>query len=190
MDGLAGYGIDLTIIDGALSRKSSASPAVSDAVILATGAALSSSLPTLVDMTAFCVEMIRLPLCKEDEGAYDETVTISSMDSEIDIGQNVRRVDVSGALTDRLLGRLTAESCIGNLEVTVQDFTRIFASPLSYRKFTRAGGRLAVRQRTRLLALCVNPLAPNGYVMDSDLLCAELEKRTGMPVYDIKRQEK
>ena len=58
MDSISGFGIGLTIIDGALSRKSSASPAVSEAMVLATGAALSCNMPALVDRTAFCVEMI------------------------------------------------------------------------------------------------------------------------------------
>ena len=38
MDSISGFGIGLTIIDGALSRKSSASPAVSEAMVLALGA--------------------------------------------------------------------------------------------------------------------------------------------------------
>ena len=108
MSGIAGFGIDLTIIDGALSRKSSASPAVSDAMVLATGAALSSSLPTLIDLTAFCVTMIRLPLA-ETPGDAAHTVTVSSMASDIGIGNDVERVEVTGALTDRLLSRLTQE---------------------------------------------------------------------------------
>ena len=52
MDSISGFGIGLTIIDGALSRKSSASPAVSEAMVLATGAALSCNMPALVDRTA------------------------------------------------------------------------------------------------------------------------------------------
>ena len=106
MDGLSGFGIDLTIIDGALSRKSSASPAVSDAMVLATGAALSSSLSTLVDLTAFCVGMIRLPLA-ETHPDTARSVTVSSMAPDVEICEDTDRVDVTGALTDRLLARLT-----------------------------------------------------------------------------------
>ena len=40
--GMEKFGIDLTIIDGAISRLSSASPAISKAMVLATGAAFSS----------------------------------------------------------------------------------------------------------------------------------------------------
>ena len=143
MSGIAGFGIDLTIIDGALSRKSSASPAVSDAMVLATGAALSSSLPALIDLTAFCVTMIRLPLA-ETPGDAAHTVTVSSMASDIGIGNDVERVEVTGALTDRLLSRLTQEGGVDRYEVVVEDFTRIFVTPGQYRSFVRAGGRLGV----------------------------------------------
>ena len=188
MDGLSGFGIDLTIIDGALSRKSSASPAVSDAMVLATGAALSSSLSTLVDLTAFCVGMIRLPLA-ETHPDTARSVTVSSMAPDVEICEDTDRVDVTGALTDRLLARLTQDGGLDRYEVVVEDFTRIFVTPGQYRSFVRAGGRLRVRRRTVLLAVCVNPLAPNGYRLDSELLCARLSDKLQIPVYDIKRHE-
>lgn len=187
MDSVTGYDIDLTIIDGALSRKSSASPAVSEAMVLATGAAFSSSLPNLVDLTAFCVEMIQLPLADE-AGPETVTVNVSSMSGDLAFDSRVDRVEVSGALTDRLLKSL-AEAGLGDTEVVVQDFTRIFVTPATYRRFVRVGGRLRVRNRTVLVAVCVNPLAPNGYRMDSDLLCRTLSERIHLPVYDVKRND-
>lgn len=187
MDSVTGYDIDLTIIDGALSRKSSASPAVSEAMVLATGAAFSSSLPNLVDLTAFCVEMIQLPLADET-GPETVTVNVSSMSGDLAFDGRVDRVEVSGALTDRLLKSLT-EAGHSDTEVVVQDFTRIFVTPATYRRFVRGGGRLRVRNRTVLVAVCVNPLAPNGYRMDSDLLCRTLSERIHLPVYDVKRND-
>lgn len=126
MDSISGFGIGLTIIDGALSRKSSASPAVSEAMVLATGAALSCNMPALVDRTAFCVEMIRLPEVESQELPQEHILTVSSMAPEVEIAPEVRRVEVSGALTDRLLTRLLTERRLPEIEVTVADFTRIF----------------------------------------------------------------
>ena len=188
MDSISGFGIGLTIIDGALSRKSSASPAVSEAMVLATGAALSCSMPALVDRTAFCVEMIRLPEVDEQKLPEEQTLTVSSMAQEVELAPEVRRIEVSGALTDRLLARLLTERRLPDIEVAVADFTRIFISPDSWRRFVRAGGRLRVHRRTALLAVCVNPLAPNGYRLDSDLLCRTLSDKIQLPVYDIRRQ--
>lgn len=188
MDSISGFGIGLTIIDGALSRKSSASPAVSEAMVLATGAALSCNMPALVDRTAFCVEMIRLPEVESQEVPQEHILTVSSMAPEVEIAPEVRRVEVSGALTDRLLARLLTERRLPEIEVAVADFTRIFISPENWRRFVRAGGRLLVHRRTVLLAVCANPLAPNGYRLDSDLLCRTLSDRIQLPVYDIRRQ--
>ena len=56
------FNIDLVVIDGALSRMSSASPAVSQSMILATGAAYSANMATLVSKTAHVVDLVNLEL--------------------------------------------------------------------------------------------------------------------------------
>ncbi len=181
-------GVDLTIVDGALSRMSSASPAVTEKLVLATGAALSSNLPTLVAQTAFTVEMIGLEEFDSSlEYDDDEQIELSSMMGMQQITATVRRIVISGALTDMFLKKIitTMGDAVKGLEVTVKDFTRIFISPESYRAFLRAGGMLTVEKRSQLIALCVNPVAPNGYRMDSDRLCKALSEKTGLPVYDI-----
>ncbi|MDR0830369.1 MAG: hypothetical protein LBN95_09730 [Prevotellaceae bacterium] len=57
----AALGADITIVDGATSRLSLASPTVTDAMILATGAALSANIEQLVKKTAFAVSLVSLP---------------------------------------------------------------------------------------------------------------------------------
>ncbi|HPV57604.1 MAG TPA: hypothetical protein PKW61_10790, partial [Tenuifilaceae bacterium] len=55
------YNVDLTIVDGALSRLSLASPAVTEGMVLATGAAYSANIPELVRKTKYVVDLINLP---------------------------------------------------------------------------------------------------------------------------------
>ena len=55
----------LTIVDGALSRLSSASPVISESLVLTTGAAYSVDLATLVRRTKFIVELVRLERADE-----------------------------------------------------------------------------------------------------------------------------
>ena len=63
---------DLTIVDGALSRLSSASPIISESLILTTGAAYSADLETLVRRTKFIVELVRLDVAEENyRSAFD-----------------------------------------------------------------------------------------------------------------------
>lgn len=177
-------GSDLVIVDGALSRLSSASPAVTESMILATGAALSSNIPTLVAKTAFVVQMIGLDLMDPTISRH-ETVTISSMAAEFEPTPECRRVMISGALTDRMLNRIAQEKNLGTFEVVVRDFTKLFITPRTYGAFVKLGGRLRVESRSKLVAVCVNPLSPSGFRLDSDTLCRELSTKISLPVYDI-----
>lgn len=177
-------GVRLNIVDGALSRLSSASPAVSQAMILSTGAAFSANLATLVAQTAFVVDRINLPLYTEKPD--EQCLELSSMGAALPANMKDFTVfSVTGALTDRLLGRIAALPHVEDLEIRVKDFTRIFVTPQAYRNFLARGGRITVAQRSKLIAVTVNPTAPNGFVINSDRLCAELSSAIGLPVYDL-----
>lgn len=180
------FGIDLSIIDGALSRLSSASPAISEALILSTGAAFSANIDTLVEKTAFVAEMVHLPII---ELPKDETkmVTLSSLVKTTGslIGDNIEVIRISGALTDGFLKKIMSEKRFGEVEIVVNDFTRIFASPQTYRAFASRGGKLKVEHSSKLIAITVNPTSPSGMVLNSDKLCAVLSDKIGLPVYDI-----
>ncbi len=186
MRSLKDFGIDLILIDGALSRLSTASPAVSEAMVLSTGAAYSANIRELVNKTAFVVELIRLPLYLGPEPEL-RLSSFSSLDPEA-LKEN-RIIEVEGALTDRLLQLVKNALGDGEIELVVGDFTKVFCSQELYRAFVRRGGRLSVRMKSELLAVCVNPVAPNGIVLDSDTLCRELSQRIGLPVYDIVKNE-
>ena len=67
----------------------------------------------------------------------------------------------------------------------VRDFTKIFVSPQQFRLFIKSGGRLTVLQRSKLIAVTVNPTSPSGYVLDSDTLCGKLSEAIQLPVYDL-----
>ena len=105
MDEMKKYNIDLTIIDGALSRMSLASPTVSESMILATGAAYSANINTLVQKTAFVVQMINLDITSQEN--YDAFNNISSgvwaidsdadLDADTDLMKGRRIVDLKVA---------------------------------------------------------------------------------------------
>ena len=207
MDGLRRkYMIDLTIVDGALSRLSLASPAVSEAMILATGAALSANITTLVTKTAFIVELINIELSSirgknrlielNERGVwsigkdgnvkgllFDSAFTMKSV-GEMKLEECVA-IFVSGALTDRLLDTISGDQEMLKKELIVRDFTRIFVTPQKYRRFLKIGGRIRVLQKSTLIAVTVNPIAPNGVVLDSEKLVNRLSEEIGHPVYDI-----
>ena len=88
-------------------------------------------------------------------------------------------------MTDTLVKKIANSGKVENITLVVRDFTKIFVDMLLYRNFVHRGGRIEVLQKSRLLAVCVNPVAPNGFVLDSDLLCEKLRETTGFAVYDI-----
>lgn len=209
------YYVDLCIIDGALSRLSPASPAISEAMILATGAALSMSINELINKTAFTVELIGIKQSKvkisnllttKPNGVwnyssvtgyfsplYESAFTLESAfnkeDTKVEESDKIENefdtIFISGALTDRLLKKISSGKKELLKEVVVRDFTKIFITPLTYRNFIKKGGKISVLQKSNLIAICVNPVSPNGYSLDSSTLCKELEAKIGLPVYDI-----
>ena len=70
-------------------------------------------------------------------------------------------------------------------EIVVKDFTKLFISQLTYNNFLNSGGVLSVLVKTKLIAICVNPVSPTGYTLNSQMLREELSYKTGLPVYDI-----
>ncbi len=197
-------GIELVIIDGALSRMSLASPAVSQSMILATGAAYSTNMNTLVQQTAFVVDLIKIPLTEEanlnllmpiekgvwyidDEGALHELSHISSLsqDFRFEGMDRCKTLYVAGALVDGFLEKVRKNPKLKTCELVVRDFTKIFVSPQQYRLFLKAGGMIRVLQTSKLIAVTVNPTSPLGVTLDSDTLCKRLSEAIQLPVYDL-----
>ena len=196
--------IDLVIIDGALSRLSSASPAVSQSMILATGAAYSANIPTLVSKTAHVVDLVNLELTSEDKikmllplekGVWfiDKQGKLNSLDSVTSLSkdihfegmENCETLYVAGALVDAFLEKVRKNKNLKQVELVVRDFTKFFVTPQQFRLFLKAGGRMKVLQKSKLIAVTVNPTSPSGYVLDSDTLCGKLSEAIGLPVYDL-----
>ena len=219
MEEMKKYNIDLTIIDGALSRMSLASPTVSESMILATGAAYSANINTLVQKTAFVVQMINLDITSQEN--YDAFNNITSgvwaidsdadLDADTDLMKGRRIVDlkvasslsinintdglkkcktlfISGALTDNFINHIRQNKIFSETEIVVRDFTKIFLTPMTYNSFVNAKRKISVLQKSKLIAVCVNPTSPNGIVLDSEKLCNTLSEAIKLPVYDLRTQ--
>ena len=91
----------------------------------------------------------------------------------------------SGAVSDRMLQFLSAQKQIADTTLIMRDFTRLFATPATLADYRRRGGKLEVLRKNRLLAVCVNPVSPRGYRLDSARLCGELGEILSVPVYDL-----
>ena len=198
------HGIDLAIVDGALSRLSLASPPVSQSMILATGAAYSINMSQLVQRTAFVVDLINIGMTSEgniallnplESGMWwiDTDGLLHEMEGATSLSQQVEfhgmdrcaTLYVAGALVDSFLERLRKNKQLRQVELVVRDFTKIFVTPQQLRLFEKAGGRIKVLQKSKLIAVTVNPTSPSGYVLDSEAVCDKISQAINLPVYDL-----
>ena len=198
------HNIDLAIVDGALSRLSLASPAVSQSMILATGAAYSINMSHLIQRMAFVVDLVNLDLTSaanaslldpldsgmwwiDTDGQLHEMEAVTSLSQQVQFHgmERCATLYVAGALVDSFLEKVRKNKQLRQVELVVRDFTKIFVTPQQLRLFEKVGGRLTVLQKSKLIAVTVNPTSPSGYVLDSDALCDKLSQAINLPVYDL-----
>ena len=204
LDRMAEYGVDLTIVDGALSRKSHAAPTITDGLVLSTGAAIAPDLNTVVKKTAELYELMKLPeyeTFKTDELLQLES-GIFALEDDNPVSLNIpssllsdkyksalfahgNQLFISGILTDNMLNFLRMQPEIKGSAVVVKDFTKVFVTPMNLRLFLSKGGRLFVLKRPNLLAVTVNPVAPSGFTIPSKVLVEAMETIFAVPVYDV-----
>lgn len=203
---LRAYHADVTLVDGALSRMSSASPAVTDALVLATGAAIAPSIPEITRRTAFVCEVMRLPALPPEMARRLEDVergvvavdahggiqdlglpsAIALGSAAADIPTDTALLYVAGAVTDRLLATLRQLPQADGMALAMRDFSCMFASREAFTAFTSKGGAIFVARPCRVLAICVNPTSPAGYRVDSRRLCDSIKEKTGIDTIDVR----
>lgn len=201
-------GMDIVIVDGALSRLSLGAPTVTEAIVLATGAAVSGNIRQLVKKTKYVYDLICLEevdpeeqkMCSSvDKGIWaireDKKMVELGIPSSFlfngangEIFKQGNRFFISGAVGDKFLNFMRLQKV--PIELIIRDFTRVFASPEVFYAFIQSGKKLRVLKRSRLLAICVNPQSPDGYVLDSVALCESLRREVKVPVVDVRKIEK
>lgn len=205
------YGAQTAIIDGALSRLSLASPFVSEAMVLCTGAAVSKNAEELIKKTVFQFNLLHLPLFsslpigqKTTSFLQETTSGVHGIDKQGQIADlqipSLLRLDgqmekiepycesgsflyIAGLLNDSFLNRLAARS--RRPDLVVSDFTKLFFSEPVYRAFTRTGSRIWVLRQPKIVGLCINPVSPDGYRFNSEAIRSKLQEALEFPVYDV-----
>lgn len=209
IEGMKRYAVDTTIVDGALSRLSVGSPAVTEAMILATGAALSCNIPQLVRATKYVYDRICLPQVASETasklaGIENGVWAVDNNGTPHDLGissvfmlanhkeglfRHGNTLYVAGVVSDSFLQFLRQQKNADEITLVIRDFTKIFASLETYYAYLKKGGKIQVLRRSKLIAVCVNPLAPNGFLLDSGELREAIRTTLGVPAYDVKKMD-
>jgi hypothetical protein len=202
MEQLYGFGYDFVITDGALSRKSLASPVLSESLILTTGAALTPNIPELVRKTKFVYQLTQIEEFKTDfktslenfeTGIYalkeneftdlhiPSSLLLENYKNELFAYGNI--IYVAGIITNSLLNILRIHKNVTEITLVAKDFTKFFVDKEILNHYLRAGGKLKVLNRNKLIAICVNPFSPQGYNIDIQKLIVMLQKEVSVPVF-------
>ena len=199
----------LALVDGALSRMSLASPAVTQAMILTTGAAYSANMTRLLGRTRFVYDTLCLPAVpKELAGRCGEVVrgvwavdergelkdlgihsALRTQDVTKIIHSGERRIFIPGVVSNTLLDKLGHQKEVNGMELIIRDFSRLFTEPDVFYRFLKEGGKISTVLKTNLIAVCVNPWSPEGYHLNATELETRMQEVLELPVYNIKRLE-
>lgn len=202
-------GCELILIDGAIDRKSIASPDSSDAIILSTGAVLSRSMDKVVSETAHIIELYTLP---ELENGKAKDLIVENMEQNrvslvkagklevldlttglgasryIDeaIDEDTDYVYVPGALTESVICDIQPQN-LKRTTLVLKDPTKIFLGSTLWKQLKKKGLKVKVIQNIKIAAITVNPYSPAGYSFDNKALVAAMEEAAGdIPVVDVK----
>ncbi len=203
-------GAELILIDGAIDRKSIASPDTSDAIILSTGAVLSRDMKKVVQDTAHIVHLYQLPLLEDqsmfkllqDSGNLNQISVIEGdkvIPLELKTGLGAGRyineairddtdaVYIPGAVTKNVIDEIDNEK-FKNTRFILKDPTKIFIDSMTWRRLLKRGLKVNVLKNIEVAAITVNPYAPEGYSFDSTVLCEFMQEALPeMPVIDVRK---
>jgi hypothetical protein len=201
---------DLVLIDGAFDRHSYASPSISQATILSTGASVSRDFKEVIQITKHTFNLLTLEreenervikLAKEiiisakvgiisRDFSTKKLKLPTALDSieeilpHLDDKSNFLVID--GAITDHFLEEFMKKSDIyKNIKVLVSDATKLFLSKETFAKFSKKGGVIKVINSIKIIMITINPTSPLGYEFDKSNFLNKLKKVLVVPIYDL-----
>lgn len=157
-------GADCLLIDGAAGRRSVGTADVSDAVILCTAPWTEMTQELSLQAAHLAIKLYSLPVFTAQENP----------------------VYFPGAVTDsRVRPLLRERKKLASSVLVMDDPAKILLSAQVFDELSQVAGGMTVRQRPELLAVCINPVSPNGERYDIRGFAAALAAQTDIPVRNI-----
>lgn len=204
------FGSEISIVDGALSRKGSAMSDVTEATILSTGAALSLDMGKVVDETKTTVSLLNLKNFENEiqreiieKSFFDARAVViyknnkvinlegvSSLESNEEIknyfNDEIEVIAIRGAITQKFLETLIKNrQNFKNLTLVIKDGTRVFTDFITLKKIEACGIDIKVLNPINLLFVTCNPHSPLGYDFPKERFKTLLEEKLNIDVIDV-----
>jgi len=209
---LQAHGAEQVLVDGAINRIGSASPRVSDGVVVASGGMVGDTLGDVLETTAATLDMLLLPAVSDetraqlapflaqgaralsfnDRGEVTPLALESVVGEGVTVAREVERLNthtlfIGGALTQEFVDDFTRVlPPRRELRVVVRDATVLVLPAASVRRFLKRGLALEVLAPLRVLAVTANPFRlPQPYQpkIFFDALAGAVGDR--VPVFDV-----
>ncbi len=204
------FGANLAIVDGALSRKSFASPKITEATILCTGASLNRSMDVVVRETIKTIELLSIPceteakVLKLARDCFEQSSisiinsdfevkhleTLTALDSSREILENIKddtRYLVFKGVVDTKFVENLLKNCenFADIKIIVQDGTKIFIDNDTYQKAKKKGLEILAVDKINIVLVTTNPVSPFGYVFDKNKFLEAIKSNTELPVKNV-----
>ncbi|GMQ60442.1 hypothetical protein AN1V17_48420 [Vallitalea sediminicola] len=209
---LRDYGCDYVLCDGAVSRKTFASPTITDSTILCTGASVNKDIYKVVDETVHTVNLLSIKSADTDLskllwGNNDYKVclidknhdikylpVLTSLEASGDIVENIdehtKYIVIKGIISDRLLlGIIGSTHLYKNIIIIIEDGTKMFVSEKVYDMFIRSGGMIEALNSINLIGVTINPVSPFGYEFEKGRLESLISREINLPVYNVREDK-
>ncbi len=210
LSALEARGARLCLVDGSFDRMAVAAPTVTGRVVLAAGAAYSTSMTQTLAQVRFVLDVFDLPPVPPPlteavtqaartgpvsivtrDGAITPVPVLSALSDPETIGDAaLARTDrephlvLDGALSDRLLHTLIRRRA-ASIPLIVSDPTHILVDRNTWRRWRRQGGQAYVRHPVKLVAVTTNPYSPVGQDYDAEAFFREVCSIAHRPVFDL-----
>lgn len=205
-------GAELVLVDGSLDRRASAAPALSEGTVIAAGAALSRSMEVVIQKTKHIVSLYSIPRADDiildiavqsvenketviidEDGCCFTACTQTSLNSGTAIAEQLteksRYVVLSGSATFDTLKDIVM-SKRDKVQIIVKDATRIFINENELFMLSKMGMNLRVIEAMNIIAVTVNPYAPEGYYFDPEEFLHKMKKEIpNVFIYDVMQSE-
>lgn len=203
------YQADLVVVDGAIDRKTTASPSITDATILSTGAVLSRDMQTAISKTVYQVALFQLQSVRDvsiraiaETAIRNNEITVigdqvinlnikTALNAGHTIGaalkDDTRAIVLPGSLvTKTVMDIIRTSKHYKHVVVIVRDATRIFIDYKDWIYFEKIGVQIKVVDKIELIAVTINPTAPEGYYFDKEVYKNQLAVYLNdLPVIDV-----
>jgi hypothetical protein len=208
---VARWDVSQTLVDGAINRLGSASPRVSDGLVMATGGMVGDALDDVIETTVSTLDMLTIPAVSDElraalaphlDGArlltLDEGGEARPLEAGTLIGEGVavaREVASRGATTLYVGGAVTDEFVDDftrvlpprhDLRLVVRDATVLVLPATSVARLTRRGVALRALRPLRVLAVTANPFRVPQPYRPNVFFSAVADALGGrVPVFDV-----